>query len=326
MPVDERYRQQVELLVRTLPHVAQERCFALKGGTAINLFVRNLPRLSVDIDLTYLPIANRAQSLADIGAALRRIGERIEGAFPVARVQTGALRDEGTVNKLFVRERNIQIKVEVTPVLRGCVFEPEEKTVSDAVEEQFGFAAIQVVSFPDLFAGKLVAALDRQHPRDLFDVHGLLSNEGIDDRLRAAFIVYLMSHHRPIERLLAPRRRDMREEFERGLAGMMEVPVALDVLVRTREEMVAKIVGRMPDAHREFLLSVVSEEPQWSLLEMCNVGSLPAVYWRMRKFAQLGERERSTMVRQIEVALMDKVDRGSIPASTGFRGSGNGHS
>ncbi len=72
MPVDERYRRQVELLVRTLPHVALERCFALKGGTAINLFVRDLPRLSVDIDLTCLPVADRARSLADIETALRR--------------------------------------------------------------------------------------------------------------------------------------------------------------------------------------------------------------------------------------------------------------
>ena len=120
MPVDERNRRQVELLVRTLPHVAQERCFALKGGTAINLFVRNLPRLSVDIDLTFLPVADRARSLADIEAALRRIAERIEGALPVARVQTGVLKEEGTVNKLFVRERGTRIKIEVTPVLRGC--------------------------------------------------------------------------------------------------------------------------------------------------------------------------------------------------------------
>ncbi len=167
MPVDERNRRQVELLVRTLPHVAHEGCFALKGGTAINLFVRNLPRLSVDIDLTYLPVAGRAWSLADIEAALRRIAERNEDAFPVARVQTGVLREEGTINKLFVRERGTQINVEVSPVLRGCVLEPEEKAVSNAVEEQFGFAAIQVVSFPDLFAGEEVVALDRQHPRDL---------------------------------------------------------------------------------------------------------------------------------------------------------------
>ncbi len=306
MPVDERYRRQVELLVRTLPHVAQERCFALKGGTAINLFVRNLPRLSVDIDLTYLPVADRARSLADIEAALCRIGKRIEEVFAFARVQTGVLREEGTVNKLFVREHDTQVKVEVTPVLRGCVLEPEEKAVSDAVEEQFGFADIQVVSFPDLFAGKVVAALDRQHPRDLFDIHGLLSNEGIDDRLRAAFIVYLVSHHRPIERLLAPARRDMREEFERGLAGMMEAPVALDVLVRTREELVAEIVGRMPDAHRKFLRSVAGGEPKWFLLELPDVSSLPAVQWRMRKLAQLDKRGRSAMLESIEAVLADR--------------------
>jgi hypothetical protein len=53
------FEAQVALLVRVLPHVATETCFALKGGTAINLFVRDLPRLSVDIDLVYLPIENR---------------------------------------------------------------------------------------------------------------------------------------------------------------------------------------------------------------------------------------------------------------------------
>ena len=97
------------------------------------------------------------------------------------------------------------------------------------------------------------------------------------ERCFAFFIVYLVSHHRPIERLLAPARRDMREEFERGLAGMMEVPVALDDLVRTREELVAEIVGRMPDAHRELPRSIARGEPKWSLLEVRDVGTLPAV-------------------------------------------------
>ena len=154
--------------------MAEEECFALKGGTAINLFIRDLPRLSVDIDLAYLPVADRAESLDDIDAALRRIGERVEGFFPAARVKSATLKGEGTVNKLFIREWGTQIKVEVTPVLRGCVHEPEVRVVSEVVEEQFGFAAMKVVSFADLYAGKVVAALDRQHPRDLFDVKDLL--------------------------------------------------------------------------------------------------------------------------------------------------------
>ncbi len=76
------YEDQVRLLVAALPFVAQEACFALKGGTAINLFYRDLPRLSVDIDLTYLPVKDRAESLADINAALGRIADAIEANIP----------------------------------------------------------------------------------------------------------------------------------------------------------------------------------------------------------------------------------------------------
>ncbi len=72
------YRKHVELLIRTLPYVAEESCFALKGGTAINLFVRDLPRLYVDID--YLPVQERSQSLNEIDVALKRIAQRIKGA------------------------------------------------------------------------------------------------------------------------------------------------------------------------------------------------------------------------------------------------------
>ncbi len=145
----------------------------------------------MDIDLAYLPIEDRRSSLNGIEAALRRIGGRIQAAIPSAPVNDVTLRTEGTVNRLFVRDRSVQVKIEVTPVLRGCVYQPEVRAVSAVVEERFGFAAMQVVSFPDLYAGKLVAGLDRQHPRDLFDIAGLLSSEGVDEPLRTAFVVYL---------------------------------------------------------------------------------------------------------------------------------------
>ena len=77
MPASDEYRRQMALLVRTIPLVAEEASFALKGGTAINLFVRDMPRLSVDIDLTYLPIEDRPTSLASIHATMRRMGQGI---------------------------------------------------------------------------------------------------------------------------------------------------------------------------------------------------------------------------------------------------------
>lgn len=78
----DRYRSQVALLIRILPFVAEEPDFALKGGTAINLFVRDMPRLSVDIDLTYLPVQDRKASLAAIDAAMKRIAALIERGIP----------------------------------------------------------------------------------------------------------------------------------------------------------------------------------------------------------------------------------------------------
>ena len=306
MPANEQYRRQVALLVRTLPHVAQEKCFALKGGTAINLFIRNLPRLSVDIDLMYLPVVDREESLEGIETALCRIEERVTRSIPLARVQRGWLQDEGTVNKLFIRERSTQIKIEVTPVLRGCVYEPEEKAVSDVVEEQFGYAAIQVVSFADLYAGKLVAALDRQHPRDLFDVRDLLANEGINARLRNAFIVYLISHDRPMAKVLVPTRRDISKEFARGFVGTTEVPVKLEDLLQTREELIAEIVGLMPDTHRRFLLSFKQGEPDWSLLDVPHAKTLPAVRWKLENLSRMDAQQRAESIARLEEVLMQK--------------------
>ena len=143
-----------------------------------------MPRLSVDLDLTYLPIADRISSLREIDAAMRRIADAIGRGIPGGRVNTGVVAAENCLNRLIVSAGGVQIKIEVTPVMRGCVNEPAVKPVSARVEDEFGYAEIQVVSFPDLYAGKIVAALDRQHPRDLFDVRDLLANEGIGEGLR----------------------------------------------------------------------------------------------------------------------------------------------
>ncbi len=166
MPASEQYRRQAALLVRTIPLVAVEKRFALKGGTAINLFVRDMPRLSVDLDLTYLPVEDRATSLGNIDAAMLLLEKRIREGLRGSRVISVRLKPENIISKIFVQADGVQIKIEVTPVLRGCVYDPKTLSVSRSVEAQFGFAEIQVISFADLYAGKLVAALDRQHPPD----------------------------------------------------------------------------------------------------------------------------------------------------------------
>ncbi len=301
MPFSDQYRRQVTLLIRVVPLVAQEDCFALKGGTAINLFVRDLPRLSVDIDLTYLPVQPRDQSLKEIEAALRRIAGRIKAQIAGCQVTEGSA--EGRVNKLFVQFGAATVKIEVTPVLRGCVYSAKTQSVTATVEDEFGFAEIQVVSHADLYAGKLVAALDRQHPRDFFDVRALLANEGITDDLRKAFVVYMLSHHRPMAEVLDPPRRDMKDDYEHGFVGMTEEPVPLAELEETREVMIKAIVGDMPDAHRKFLVSFEQGAPKWDLLGLPGVPDLPAVKWRQLNLDKLSKEKREALVAALKKAL-----------------------
>jgi predicted nucleotidyltransferase component of viral defense system len=301
MAFNDAYLRQVTLLLRTVPFIAREDSFALKGGTAINLFVRDLPRLSVDIDLTYLPVLSRPRSLGAIDKAMKRIAARIEKGFKGSRVTQGI--DEDAVTRLFVRERGVQIKIEVTPVLRGCTYDPELRGVSATVEERFGFAEMQVLSFPDLYAGKIVAALDRQHPRDLFDVKDLLANEGISNELRSAFIVYLLSHRRPMAEVLAARPKDIAPAFASSFEGMTAEPVALTDLLAARTAIVEAIVGKMPDDHRKFLVTFEAGEPQWSLLDVPKVDKLPAVKWRQENLAKLTKNKRIELVGRLEAVL-----------------------
>lgn len=289
MAISEGYHRQVTNMVRLLPLVQSEECFALKGGTAINLFVRDLPRLSVDIDLAYLPIKERAVSLKNIEEALLRIAEAATKTLPGTRTTVSRLKDEGSVAKVLVHFQHEHIKLEVTPVLRGSIEPPQSKSVSPRVAEEFGFAELQVLSLADLYGGKLVAALDRQHPRDLFDVQELLAHEGITGEIRNAFIVYLISHNRSFHEVLAPNLRDVSHEFENHFEGMTDKPVALEQLYDARETLINEITGNMPDNHRAFLHSFLNGDPEWALLSTPEVANLPAVRFRMQNLQKLIE-------------------------------------
>lgn len=301
MAANDVYRRQVALLIGVMPHVAAEECFALKGGTAINLFIRDLPRLSVDIDLTYLPLRSRNDALAEIDTALKRIARRVTDGIGGSRVTSAQV--EGRVAKLFVRAGGVQIKIEVTPVLRGCVFEPMLRQVSPKVEGQYGFAQARVVSFADLYAGKLVAALDRQHPRDFFDVRDLLANEGIDDDLRRAFLVYLISHDRSLSDVLAVRRKPLAKDFVDDFEGMTEEPVGVAELEEAREAMIAELIARMPDAHRAFLISFKEGSPDWPVLDIPVAKDLPAVRWKQHNLDQLPAARRAALVTRLREVL-----------------------
>ncbi len=184
--------KQAQLMMRVMPSLEKETCFAIKGGMAINFFLRDMPRLSMDIDLAYLPIESRDESLRKISEALARVAASIQKAYKNIKVQDGRVAGGKRITKHFVKNERVQIKIEPNEVIRGSVFKCEERSVSPVVEEAFeSSATMQVLSIADLYGGKLCAALDRQHPRDMFDLKLLLENEGITPDIRKALVGYL---------------------------------------------------------------------------------------------------------------------------------------
>lgn len=303
MALEQQYQEQVRLLLRVLPLVAEEQCFALKGGTALNLFLRDMPRLSVDIDLAYLSSEPRDEALARCREALARIRDRVNQRLPGCTCTNSMAREDDL--KLVIHQDRIQVKIEVSPVLRGTVHPPEQRDVSEPVEEAFGFASVPVVSVPDLYGGKICAALDRQHPRDLFDVKLLLENEGITRAIFETFLVYLISHPRPLAEMLAPKWKSLEDLYNNQFAGMTREEVTLAELQAVGPDLLQALGQHFTQDDAAFLLSFKAGEPDWDRCPMPEARELPAVKWKLRNIGQMGPEKHERALGRLKSVLED---------------------
>ncbi|MGO8701567.1 MAG: nucleotidyl transferase AbiEii/AbiGii toxin family protein [Limisphaerales bacterium] len=288
--------KQADLVVQLIPFVNAETCFALKGGTAINFFVRNFPRLSVDIDLVYVPVENRETSLGGINAALQRMADKIRRSMPTAQVTERKIAGQNHVVKLTVRVPNLgEAKIEPNIVLRGVVHPTTERTLVPRAVDAFGrSAAIRTLSLAELYGGKLCAALDRQHPRDLFDVHGLFQAEGITHEIRRALVIFLASHDRPMNELLNPNRQNLQQIFADQFEGMTLDPLPLAELENARERLIEQINRDLTNIEREFLLSMKQLAPKWDLLGIPGLDQLPGLQWKLYNLRKMDPAKRLT--------------------------------
>jgi len=160
---------------------------------------------------------------------------------------------------------------------------------------------IPVVSLEDVYGGKLVAAMDRQHPRDLFDVMQLFAHEGITAGIRRAFVVYLASHNRPVHEVLFPSMRDIGQEYERNFKGMTTELVALDALLAARERMARELQMGLDADERRFLLSLVPGRPDWPALDVAHASYLPGIRWKLQNLALLERKSPAKFAEQAEI-------------------------
>ena len=278
--MDKAYADTVRLLLAVAPEVFANDIFAMKGGTAINLFVRDMPRLSVDIDVVYLPWqTSRDEALQAINQELAAIAARVTPlGVQTRRVRAKDLGD----TKLIIENDASQVKIEVNVVFRGSVLPIERRPVSTRTGNLFGVEfELPILASDELYASKLVAALDRQHPRDLFDVWQLFESGGISNGMVECFVIYLACHNRPPHEVLFSNEKDIAGEYERAFVGMTEVNCSLEALLDARARLRRELPQRLTTAHKQFLSGLVRAEPDWSLVACPHAAHLPAVRWKL---------------------------------------------
>jgi predicted nucleotidyltransferase component of viral defense system len=291
------YLATAKLLTQIAPAVFEDGVFALKGGTAINLFLRDMPRLSVDLDLLFqdhrLP---RAKALTAINGALRAASRRLSQlGFKVRAVSTADMGE----TKLLVRRGNLSVKVEVNTVIRGTVHPTRTMAFSAATTDALmADLELPLASPEDVYGGKLVAAMDRQHPRDLFDVMELFAHGGITRGITRCFVVYLASHNRPFHEVLFPRPKDIGLDYEGSFAGMTAEPVTLRALTDARERLFRELPTALDENEREFLRAFARAEPDWTLLDIPHLAELPAIRWKLQNLQQLARKDPARLRRQ----------------------------
>ena len=300
----EQYIAQVTLLLDCLTALKDQQIFALKGGTAINFFICDLPRLSVDIDLTYLKKSHRSDAITEIGDGLRAIGQSIIERRNRYKIKEIKSRD-GLLQKIVIMDGSTSIKIEPNFTIRGTLLPVVKMGIKQAVEDRFLYSVknIPVLSEAELYAGKICAALSRQHPRDLFDIKELLDRTGISDVMRQAFVVYLVCSPRPIHELLQPNLIDLRNVYENEFENMTEKNISLESLLEAREKLIQTINNDLSANERNFLLSMKQGEPDYSLLPFQNIEQFPALQWKLINIKKMDAAKHSIMLNKLKAVL-----------------------
>lgn len=291
------YKKQVSLLLDILPEVAKEDVFALHGGTAINLFCLNMPRLSVDIDLTYVPASeSRDSDLQNIRLALEKVKDRLRKQIPNINF-TDPVRAEEEL-KLICTTAEAMVKIEVNQINRGIIAETELTILCDKAQEIFDkFCEVKTVSQKQLWGRKIIAALDRQHPRDLFDIRNMINEIGYSTEIKDGFLFFLLCSKRPMHELLNPHPIDQSTVFESQFKGMTDNSFGVHEFENTRELLIKMISESLTDEDKEFLLTFSKGEPDWTKVDYSK---FPAIRWKLLNIQKLKDSNPSKYTEQVD--------------------------
>ena len=292
--MNKEYAERVEVLLRLLPFVMDEKVFAVHGGSAINLFVRDLPRYSVDIDLTYIPLEGREESLEHINAHLMNIAAKARRTFPGMHIVPKL-----NTSKLLCEYRRKQIKVEVNQTKRGIVGgEVSTVPLCKKAQEEFGlYCEAAIVPMTLLYGGKIAAALSRQHPRDLFDVKYM---EFPFERTREGLLFCLLGSDRPLHESFAPNLIDQRDALANQFDGMTDVAFTYEEFEKARAKLIADVNALMTPSDKAFLVSFELGEPDWESFDFPYFKDYPSVQWKFKNILRLRKQNPGKLAAEAE--------------------------
>lgn len=277
------YKRQVSLLIRIMPSVYRIKDFAVHGGTAINLFYKNMPRYSVDIDLTYIPIQDREESLRTIEEHLKTLKVNIEKSIPNIKVIP-----KYDVWKLQCTLNGATVKIEVNTIKRGIIGETEDKMLCEKAQIEFSMACkARTVSYSQLYGGKITAALSRQHPRDLFDCK-YMEISSFDD-VKNGFMLCLLGSDKPIIESLQPNSIDNKDALENQFKGMTDVEFSYADYEEARINLIAQVNAALTETDKDFIISFENGTPDWSKCCAGDLSNYPSVKWKLNNINKLKE-------------------------------------
>jgi len=239
---------------------------------------------SIDIDLTYFPFSSREEDFRAIRMALDEVKRRLQKRIP--RIQFSNPQKSSEDLKLLCSIPDATVKIEVNQINRGLIGEPRTMVLCDEAQQTFDrFCEVQVVPDKQLWGGKIIAALDRQHPRDLFDIRNLLTNIGFSDEIKTGFLFFLLCSNRPAHELLQPKFINQHEVFNSQFNGMTTKSFSYREFEEIREQLVKIIHKKLTLQDKEFLLAFTRGEPIWKEVDY---SMYPAVKWKMLNLKNLG--------------------------------------
>lgn len=297
------YSKTVDLLLEILPFALKDERVALKGGTAINLFHRDFARLSVDIDLCYLPLESRDDTFKNIHSILEIIQTDLKEKLGLTVFPNKPLKEKNE-SKLFARKDNLEVKIEPNYIIRGSIFQAEILPLASKAQSKFQKSVdAKCLNLADTYGGKICAALDRQHPRDLFDVKNLLESEGITEEVKNSFVFYLLSHGRPLDELLNPKFKGIEKEYEDHFVGMAEQEPSIEELTNAREILVKSVVESLSVSDKEFLVTFANRSPDWSKLSIPEIENYPSIQRKLFNQNQMTDEKVKEYVKKLSKVL-----------------------